>query len=134
MVTGLACPCDPSHAYAQCCGRFHGGAEQPDTAEQLMRSRYSAYALGRADYLLRTWHLSTRPAALDLARAPAPKWLSLTIIRSEAGSSEDGDGVVEFVARFKVGGRAQRMHEVSRFRREAGQWFYVDGDHPDQGQ
>jgi SEC-C motif-containing protein len=93
-----------------------------------MRSRYSAFAFGHEDYLLRTWHTSTRPPALDLARTPAPKWLGLRIVRCEAGGPADDAGVVEFVARFKIGGKAGRLHEVSRFRREAGQWFYVDGE------
>ena len=97
-----------------------------------MRSRYSAFALGREDYLLRTWHDSTRPGSLDLSSQPVAKWLGLRIVRCEAGGSVDGIGVVEFVARFKVGGRAGRLREVSRFRREAGQWFYVDGNNSDQ--
>jgi len=92
-----------------------------------MRSRYSAYVLAREDYLLRTWHESTRPARLDLQDAAAVKWLSLKILRCEAGGADDREGVVEFVARYQVNGRAQRMQEASRFVREAGQWFYVDG-------
>jgi SEC-C motif-containing protein len=131
MSPDKSCPCDPSRAYTQCCGRFIDGGQRPETAEQLMRSRYSAFALGREDYLLLTWHDSTRPPVLDLARAPVPKWLGLSIVRCEAGGPTDDDGVVDFVARFKVGGKAERLHEVSRFRREAGQWFYVDGRSPD---
>lgn len=89
-----------------------------------MRSRYSAYARGLEDYLLATWHPETRPAALDLAGAPQPKWLALEV-KSHAS---DGDAAtVEFVARFRVGGRAQRIAERSRFRREAGRWYYLDG-------
>lgn len=88
-----------------------------------MRSRYSAYALGLAQYLLASWHVSTRPAALDLQ--PGVKWLGLEVRRHET----DGDrAVVEFVARSKFGGRAHRLHETSRFVREAGRWFYRDGD------
>lgn len=100
--------------------------ERPGTAEQLMRSRYCAYTLRREDYLLRTWHASTRPAVLDLAAAT--KWLGLEVVRCEAGAETDMRGVVEFVARYKHNGRAGRLHEVSRFVREAGQWYYVDGD------
>ena len=89
-----------------------------------MRSRYSAYVLGLEDYLLATWHASTRPAALNLGSEVPPKWLGLEIkARAESGDS----ATVEFVARCRVGGRAQRMHETSRFVREDGRWFYVDG-------
>ena len=89
-----------------------------------MRSRYSAYVRGLEDYLLATWHASTRPAALNLAAAPQPKWLGLEV---KAHSERGDEATVEFVARCKVGGRAQRMHELSRFRREAGRWYYLDG-------
>jgi SEC-C motif-containing protein len=89
-----------------------------------MRSRYSAYVKGLADYLLATWHPSTRPAVLDLAESPAPKWLGLEV----CSRSADGDSAtVEFIARFRVGGRAQRLHERSRFLREDGRWYYLDG-------
>lgn len=90
-----------------------------------MRSRYSAYVLGLEGYLLATWHASTRPAALDLAAGPGAKWLGLEIkARTETGDA----ATVEFVARCRVGGRAQRMHEISRFVREDGRWYYVDGE------
>jgi SEC-C motif-containing protein len=92
-----------------------------------MRSRYSAYVLAREDYLLRTWHGTTRPAQLDLQNAAPVKWLGLKILRTEAGGANDRTAVVEFVARYQVNGRAGRLHEASRFVREAGQWFYVDG-------
>ncbi|MBI4808683.1 MAG: hypothetical protein HY799_07045 [Nitrosomonadales bacterium] len=90
-----------------------------------MRSRYSAYTLLREDYLLATWHPSTRPTSLGLAEAAPTKWLGLEVKRHE---QQDADhAIVEFVARYKVNGRAQRLREVSRFVREAGRWFYVDG-------
>jgi SEC-C motif-containing protein len=91
-----------------------------------MRSRYTAYVFGDEAYLLRTWHASTRPAKLDLVHAPV-KWLGLTIVRTEAGGAPDQEGLVEFIARCKPAGRAQRLHEASRFRKESGRWFYVDG-------
>lgn len=117
------CPCGRPLAYAACCGRYHAGAPAPD-AESLMRSRYSAYVRGLEDYLLATWHASTRPAALDLAAEPRPKWLGLEV----KAATERGDGAtVEFVARCKLGGRTQRLHELSRFVRENGRWYYVDG-------
>ncbi|HEX8874714.1 MAG TPA: YchJ family metal-binding protein, partial [Nitrosospira sp.] len=77
-------------------------------------------------YLLTTWHYRTRPASLELASEPRSKWLGLEVKRHE--QLEPDHAVVEFVARHKVGGRAHRLHEISRFVREAGQWFYMDGD------
>jgi SEC-C motif-containing protein len=91
-----------------------------------MRSRYSAYALGRVDYLQDTWHASTRPAALE-ASEPGLKWLGLVVKRHQP--QDERHATVEFVARSKLGGRAHRLHETSRFVREAdGRWYYVDGD------
>ncbi len=122
----LTCPCGSTLAYAPCCGRYHAGALQlqaPDAAA-LMRSRYSAFVLGLADYLLATWHPSTRPGALE-PDPPGLKWLGLKVRQH---TLQDADhATVEFVARSKLGGRAQRLHERSRFVREAGRWFYVDG-------
>ncbi|MDP3513137.1 MAG: YchJ family metal-binding protein [Sulfuritalea sp.] len=116
------CPCGRPLSYAACCGRHHAGFPAAD-AESLMRSRYSAYVLGLEDYLLATWHASTRPAALDLELGPQPKWLGLEVkARTEAGDT----ATVEFIARCRVGGRAQRLHEQSRFVREAERWYYVD--------
>jgi SEC-C motif-containing protein len=116
------CPCGSGTDYAACCGRWHAGTPAP-SAEALMRSRYSAYVLQLADYLRATWHPSTRPPALHFE--PGLKWLGLELRRHQA----DGDrATVEFVARSKLGGRAARLHETSRFVREAGLWLYVDGD------
>lgn len=122
-----ACPCGSDKAYALCCGTFIDNSVLPATAEQLMRSRYVAYVLAREDYLLRTWHGSTRPVQLGLEKADAVTWLGLKILRTEAGGETDRAAVVEFVARYQVNGRAERLHETSRFVREAGQWLYVDG-------
>lgn len=88
-----------------------------------MRSRYAAYVLGRDDYVLATWHPSTRPPALD---APPVKWLGLEVRRHLPTGPDTA--VVEFVARFRDAGRGHRLHETSRFVRENGRWFYVDGD------
>ena len=120
------CPCGTGQSYAACCGRYHAGPLhlQAPTAEALMRSRYSAYALGFSDYLQDTWHASTRPAdAPDFD--PALRWLGLEVRRHELLT--DGSAVVEFVARSKLAGRAQRLHEISRFLTQAGRWFYLDG-------
>lgn len=112
--------------YADCCGRYLEGKEAAPTAEALMRSRYTAYTLERGDYLLATWHPGTRPVSLELAGEPRRKWLGLEVRRHE--QVEPDHAIVEFVARYKVNGRAHRLHEISRFMREAGRWLYVDGD------
>lgn len=127
-VTPTGCWCGRPAAAADCCGRYLDGTVPAPTAEALMRSRYSAYVLGNEPYLLATWHASTRPASLDLTEDAGTKWLGLEIKRTEAGAEQDQRGIVEFVARYKVGGRAHRLHEVSRFVREDGRWYYVDGD------
>lgn len=90
-----------------------------------MRSRYVAHVLDRADYLLRTWHPATRPATID-REGELVHWLGLRVVRVAAGGSEDAQGIVEFVARYKIAGRAHRLHEISRFVWEDGQWFYWD--------
>ncbi|HJW24883.1 MAG TPA: YchJ family metal-binding protein [Rhodocyclaceae bacterium] len=125
MKTGDPCPCGSGRPYGACCGPIHGG-QPAASAEALMRSRYSAYVLGLEDYLLATWHPSTRPQGLDLAAEPAPKWLGLEVKRHQ--TLDDSHAVVEFVARYRVAGRGQRLHETSRFVRQEGRWFYVDGD------
>jgi SEC-C motif domain protein len=121
------CPCGSALPLAACCGRYHVGPLHllAPTAEALMRSRYAGYALGLHDYLLATWHAGTRPQAL----APDPpglQWLGLEVRRHVP--QDDTHAIVEFVARSKLGGRAHRLHETSRFVREGGRWYYVDGD------
>lgn len=126
------CPCgrldakQRSVAYADCCGRFvdHFNEVPAPDAEHLMRSRYSAFVLERADYLLATWHSSTRPASLDFD--VGAKWLGLEVREHKVTGADTAE--VEFVARYRVDGRAVRMHERSRFVREDGRWLYVDGD------
>jgi len=117
------CPCQSGEQYGQCCGRFHGGAAAP-TAEQLMRSRYAAFAVGDADYLLRTWHPSTRPTDLDLD--PDLVWRRLDVLRGTGGGLLDATGTVEFVAYYTDHGERGSMREHSRFVREDGRWLYVD--------
>lgn len=120
------CPCGKQATYAACCGALHDG-EIAATAEQLMRSRYSAYVLRRENYLLATWHASTRPGSLNLsAQQPPPTWLGLEIRRHQ--EVDEDHAIVEFVARYRLGGgRAQRQHETSRFVHEDGRWYYLDG-------
>ena len=120
------CPCGTGRAYAACCGRFLQG-EHPDTAEQLMRSRYTAYALGDEKYLLETWHQTTRPQTLNLARQSTIKWIDLKILNHSVDASNPARASVEFVARYKQTGRAGKMQELSDFVNEDGRWFYIDG-------
>ena len=91
-----------------------------------MRSRYSAFVLKNADYLAATWHPDFRPAALDLTESPAPRWLGLKLLAYTPVDASHA--TVEFVARYKLDGRAYRLHELSRFERVAGRWHYCDGD------
>ena len=119
-----ACPCGSGAPLVACCGRFlEGKADAPD-AERLMRSRYSAFVGERGDYLLATWHASRRPPAIDFDTGA--KWLGLEVRRHQSTGPDSAE--VEFVARWRVGGRAVRLHECSRFVREGGRWYYVDGD------
>jgi SEC-C motif domain protein len=115
--------------YLDCCGRFIDATELPATALELMRSRYTAYVLGETDYLRATWAPQTCPPDLDAdpGAAGAPRWLGLAVKRHE--QTDDTHAIVEFVARYKTGGRASRLQETSRFTRgEDGRWRYVDGD------
>ncbi len=122
---GAPCPCGGGD-YARCCQPLHIGERVAPDAERLMRSRYSAYVLELEAYLLSTWHPRTRPASLDLSGDTGTRWLGLSV---KAHQQSDADhATVEFVARYKIGGRAHRLHELSRFLREDGRWFYVDGD------
>jgi SEC-C motif domain protein len=139
-----ACPCG-GVSFDTCCGPFLSGAALPPTAEALMRSRYTAYALKDEPYLLSTWHPSTRPAEPIIDEKEPIRWLGLEIksalrLRQRKVNLPDhpDSDTVEFVARFKIGGRAHRLHEVSRFLREpdpaggAPRWFYLDGSFPDK--
>lgn len=138
MQRPLECPCGAAAPeargavkaplFAQCCGRYIDGGESAPRALELMRSRYSAYVVGATDYLRATWAQATCPAELDPdpAAPNAPRWLGLQIKRFVELDATHAE--VEFVARYKVGGRAERLHELSRFvRGEDGRWLYVDG-------
>lgn len=95
------------------------------TAEMLMRSRFTAYALGNVAYLIATWHSSTRPSRLELD--PGIQWRHLRVLDVSGGGLYDAEGEVEFEATYRHDGRTGRMHERSRFVRENGAWLYVDG-------
>lgn len=88
-----------------------------------MRSRYTAFAVRDSEYLLRTWHRSTRPASLELD--PRQHWIGLTIVGRTGGGLLESRGTVEFEASYRIDGALRRHHEHSRFVREKGQWLYV---------
>ena len=122
------CPCGSDRPFLECCGPLLAGEEQAATAEQLMRSRYTAYVKSDEHYLNKTWHPSTRPESLGLDHHPQPQWKGLTIVNTSAGQALDRQGLVEFIVRYKINGRAARLHENSHFVRENGCWFYLKGE------
>ena len=120
------CPCGTGLPYAACCGRLHDGTATAGTAEQLMRSRYSAFAVGDPAYLLATWHTTTRPRRLDLD--PDVRWTGLEVLGTTGGQLLAAEGTVSFRAHRVAGGVAGVQAEDSRFIREGGRWVYLDGD------
>jgi SEC-C motif-containing protein len=125
------CACGNPRSYADCCGRFHAGVAA-DNAVKLMRSRYSAYVLRMDQYLLDTWHASTRPKELDLLETDVLQWLGLDIRSQQLGAER---ARIEFIARYRVGGPGwpiERQHEIARFVKDEddGRWYYVDGELP----
>ncbi len=120
------CPCGSALPADDCCLPIIAGDRPAGTAEALMRSRYTAYTVGAVDYLLSSWAPSTRPATLKLDGQQ--RWLGLKVLDIRGGGTEDVEGIVEFVARYKIAGRGYRLHEISRFRRSTSGWHYLDGD------
>ena len=126
------CPCQSGLSYSQCCGRFLEGSAQdnspqkPETAELLMRSRYTAYALGNSSYLLNSWHPDYRPETIELQHSQQ-NWIGLDIKHTIKGRSQDNTGEVHFVARYKINGKAARLEEHSQFVKRNQQWFYTTG-------
>jgi SEC-C motif domain protein len=122
------CPCGSGTSYDACCGRLHRGAAQAVSAEELMRSRYAAYAVGHGDHLFRTWHPRTRPADPAMQAEGGLTWRGLEILDTVGGGQDDETGEVEFLARYRAGAVDGVLHERSRFVRRAGRWVYLDGD------
>ena len=118
------CSCGRGATVEACCARYIGtGVPAPD-AESLMRSRYTAFVRGDVAHLLATWHASTRPVSIEFDEGV--KWLGLEVKRHTPINATHAE--VEFVARSRLQGRGQRLHERSRFVHEHGHWLYVDGD------
>jgi SEC-C motif-containing protein len=142
MPQPAPCPCGGA-SFAACCGPYIGGQAVPQTAEALMRSRYTAYTQGNETYLRATWHPTTLPNEAIVQENEALQWLGLEVKsalrlrqrKAELPENQDAD-TVEFVARYKINGRAHRLHELSRFVREdadgVARWFYLDGSFPDK--
>lgn len=124
VTPAAPCPCGRAATYGDCCAAFHQGRATAPTPERLMRSRYSAFAVGDTGYLLRTWHPTTRPAGLDLD--PAQRWTGLEILGTSGGSAFHTEGAVEFRAHYTLHGHADSQYEHSRFVREDGRWVYLD--------
>ncbi len=119
------CPCGHPVPYEKCCGRLHRGEAAAATPEELMRSRYSAFAVRDEGYLLRTWHPRTRPPRVEFD--PGTRWTGLDIEDTTEGTAFHPRGTVTFLARYTEGGRAYALHEHSTFERVDGAWVYVDG-------
>ncbi len=136
----LLCPCSQNNQhnhnnqqvlFSQCCARFIVDAALPQNAVELMRSRYSAYVLGVEDYLQSTWHPSTRPASPIIDQQETIKWIKLVVLQHQQSDNND-NASVEFIAHYKIQGRAHKLHEISRFVREDGRWFYLNGTFPEK--
>jgi SEC-C motif-containing protein len=125
------CPCSSTKKYAQCCSPFHEGTTKPASAEELMRSRYSAFAKRLPHYLFATLHPSKR-ATDELQQIERslqqPLWLSLQIINIKGGQPDDSTGHVEFIATYQQSGKIGQLRENSRFTKDGGQWYYEEGE------
>jgi SEC-C motif domain protein len=120
------CLCGSGAAYVTCCGLYHTGEKIPPSAEALMRSRFTAYAMHNSVYLKATWESHQCPAEIDFSKETA-HWQRLEIISIKKGGIHDDKGLVEFKAYYLLDGTEYVMHELSRFKKVAGRWFYVEG-------
>ena len=119
----IECPCGSGITYDKCCGKYHIGDSFPATAEALMRSRYSAYAMKKADYIVQTALISDKKTAIEewMKRV---EFIKLEIVSIQCGKALDKKGVVEFKAWFEYEGKTEVIHEVSAFAKRKGRWFY----------
>ncbi len=126
-----ACPCGSTEPYGNCCGVYHSGLRDAETAEKLMRSRYCAFYLRDRDYLTYTLAEEKRPEFdRNTIAQDQTRWSGLEIIDRVAGGVLDQTGIVEFIASFVEDGRIGQLHERSNFERRDGKWVYVDGVFP----
>jgi len=128
----MQCPCGSGKTLANCCQPYIEGRQAAPTAEALMRSRYTAFAVAHIDYLLKSHHNTTRPVKDRneiLQWTKSVQWMGLTILSKSEGQATQNTGMVEFRAVFIENGQLQHIHEKSLFRKEKGMWYYVSGEH-----
>lgn len=126
------CPCCSGKSFAECCALFINSNQPADTAEQLMRSRYTAFTQSNLPYLVETTHPSTRivPDIIESVEyLRYVQWQGLKIVKTKKGKSADLTGIVEFVASYLKNGKAENIHEKSDFVKESGKWYYLKGKH-----
>ncbi len=126
MNTEELCLCGSNLSYQDCCGLYHSGEKVAPTAEALMRSRFTAYAMKNTDYLLQTWDTAKRPDNINFEKENAD-WLRLEIVGKKKGGIKDAKGIVEFKAYFMADDEESVMNEISRFKKVSGRWYYLDG-------
>ena len=126
IKNSVKCLCGSDDLYSSCCQPFHLNVRKPLTAELTMRSRFTAYAMKNEDYLLKTWDEITRPAEVNFAKETA-EWIRLEIVKTKKGAEKDTKGVVEFKAYYIQDNEEYVMSEISRFKKTAGRWLYLDG-------
>lgn len=120
------CLCTSGLNYGQCCYLYHSSQQTATHAEVLMRSRFTAYVMRNADYLLATWDKSTRPADIDFSKDTV-EWYQLEIINKKKGGIKDTKGLVDFKAYYRHDGQEHVMSELSRFRKIDEHWYYQGG-------
>lgn len=126
-----SCPCGSGRTYDICCGPFIAGKARPATAEELMRSRYSAYAQRAVDYIVET---CLRDEEHDIDEeatrkwAENARWMGLRILHTDKGGPSDTEGMVEFIATYSMDGLREEHHEKARFEKRDGRWIYVEGE------
>ncbi len=128
-MNGLECPCGSGQSYSECCEKVHLDIKKADTAEKLMRSRYSAFVLGKGDYLKKSHHSKTVKSVdfkVLMEWSNSVIWKSLEIIRTKKGGSQDVEGYVEFKAFYMEGVKLRVLHQNSLFTRQNGHWVYND--------
>jgi SEC-C motif-containing protein len=127
-----SCPCGSGLSYSACCESVISGRKDAITAQELMRSRYTAFTIANVDYLMRSHSAKTRPVKERKSIekwAKSVMWMGLTIIQTQGGEASDEVGSVEFKALYLENRKPQQIHEKSLFRRENGKWVYVSGVH-----
>ena len=126
-VEGQPCPCGRDRTLALCCLPLINQSQSAQTAEDLMRSRYTAHVLMHSEYLLHTWCPTQRPKELTLPEPDEVEWIRLEVHRAHAGQSDDTEGTVEYTALSRVKSGLEWLRETARFTRVSGAWRYVDG-------